>query len=263
MCLCNDSGDRHCDEMDSIFSSGYTLYPGEVFSISLVVVGIEFGTVAGVVQTNLVQPDGKVLPEFHQVLNVSMCTELNFTDLHSSPTPVRMYLTIEDGYEPYYDQEIINQSIQTYHGYPNIIPTELLTVPVFIDITLNACPAGFTLVGEPPKCDCYPQISEFISCEILNRTSFVSRNNTIWIGIDNHSTLFSKHCPFEYCSTYQVMVDLSDSDTQCAFNREGRLCGGCVEGYSLAIGSTHCLYCPNSSHFALILFCIFAVILCY
>ena len=256
VCLCNDSGIPCCDEMDSIFSSGYILYPGEVFSISLVVVGIEFGTVAGVVQTNLVQPDGKVLPEF-QVVNVTECTELNFQVLHCSPSQVKMYLTIEDRYALYYDQEIINQSVQTYHG-SHIIPTELLTVPVFIDITLNACPVGFTLVGELTKCDCYPQIAEFISCEILNHTSFVSRNNTIWIGIDNHSTLFSKHCPFEYCSIDQVIVDLSDPDTQCAFNHAGRLCGGCVEGYSLAIRSTHCHYCPNSSHFALILFFIFS-----
>ena len=38
VCLCDDSGIPRCDEMDSIFSSGYTLYPGEVFSLSLVAV---------------------------------------------------------------------------------------------------------------------------------------------------------------------------------------------------------------------------------
>ena len=261
VCLCNSSGIPRCDEMDSIFfSNSDSLYPGEAFPLSLVVVGIEFGTVAGVVQTNLVQQNGRVLPDFHQVLNVSRCTELNFTILHC-PSQVKMYLTIEDRYAPYYDEEIINQSIQDYHGYPNIIPTELLTVPVFIDITLLPCPPGFMLIGKSPKCDCYPQIAKFITCKILNHTGFVTRNNTVWIGIDNDTSegaLFSKFCPFEYCNVDEVVVDLSDPDIQCAFNHAGRLCGGCMEGYSLAIGSTHCLHCPNSSYFALVLFFIFA-----
>ena len=260
VCLCGDSSIPRCDDIDSIFLSGYTLYPGEVYYLSVAVVGTEFGTVAGVVQTNLVQSDGIVSPEYHQVLEVTKCTELNFAVLHSSPSQVKMYLTIEDRYAPYYDKQIIIESINNYHNNHDIIPSELLTAPIFIDITLLPCPPGFKLVGDPPKCDCYPQIAEFITCNILNGTSSVTRYNTVWIGIDSHTnnTLFSRSCPFEYCHFDQVVVDLSDPDTQCAFNHAGRLCGGCMEGYSLAIGSTHCLHCLNSSYFSLVLFFIFA-----
>ena len=257
VCLCSDSNSPICNDVESIFLSGYTLYPGEVFSLSVAVIGVEFGTVAGVVQTNLVQSHGVVSPEYHQVFNITECTDLSFTVLHFSPSQVTMYLTIEDRYAPYYDKQIIVESIRTYQY--DVIPSELLTVPIFVDITLLPCPPGFQLVGEPSKCDCYPQIAEFITCSILNGTSFVSRNNTVWIGIDkDNNTVFSTTCPFEYCHFDQVVVDLSDVDKQCAFNRAGRLCGGCVEGYSLAIGSTHCLNCPNSSYFALVLFFIFA-----
>ena len=262
VCICNDSGTPQCHDIDQIFLADYTLYPGEVFSLSVAVVGIEFGTVAGVVQTNLVQPDGKVCPDYHHVNNITECTKLCFAVLHSSPNRVRMYLTIEDRYAPYYDKKIIQQSIQTYndpHNH-NIIPTELLTVPIFIDITLQPCPPGFKLVGEPPGCDCYPQIGKFITCSILNGTRLVSRNDTVWIGIDNdtNDTLFSQSCHFEYCIFDQVMVDLTDPNTQCAFHHAGRLCGGCTKGYSLAIGSTHCLQCQNNSYLALIVFFIFA-----
>ena len=260
VCLCSDSNILSCDDIDSIFLSGYTLYPGEVFSLSVAVVGVEFGTVAGVVQTNLVQSDGVVSPEYHQVFDVTKCTNLNFTVLHSSPSQVKMYLTIEDRYAPYYDKQIIIESIKSYHNNHDIIPSELLTVPIFIDITLLPCPPGFTLIGEPPRCDCYPQIAKFITCNVFNGTSLVSRNDMVWIGIDSdtNNTLFSTSCPFEYCHFEKVVVDLSDPDTQCAFNHAGRLCGGCEEGYSLAIGSTRCLHCPNSSYFALILFFIIA-----
>ena len=261
VCICNDSYSPVCDDVDSIFLSGYTLYPGEVFNLSVAVVGVEFGTVAGVVQTNLVQPDGIVNPEYHPVFNVTKCTDLNFTVFHPSPSQVTMYLTIQNRYAPYYDKKIIMESITTYHENHNIIPSELLTVPIFVDITLLPCPPGFRLVGKHPKCDCYPQIAEFIVCSIVNGTGLVSRNRTVWIGIDNdnNNTIFSKSCPFEYCQFDQVVVDIStDTDSQCAFNRAGRLCGGCMEGYSLAIGSTHCLHCPNSSYFALVLFFIFA-----
>ena len=140
--------------MDMIFSSGYSLYPGEVFSLSMAVVGVEFGTVAGVVQASLVQSDGIVSPEYQQVSKIAGCTDLNFAVLHSSPSQVTMYLTIEDRYAPYYDKHIITESIRSYHVH-NIIPSELLTVPVFVDITLLSCPPGFQLVGEPPKCNCY------------------------------------------------------------------------------------------------------------
>ena len=54
-------------------------------------------------------------------------------------------------------------------------------------------------------------------------------------------------------------VDYSiDVDSQCDFNRAGRLCGGCKENYSLAIGSSHCIYCPNSNNLALLIFFIAA-----
>ena len=65
----------------------------------------------------------------------------------------------------------------------------------------------------------------------------------------------AQYCPFNYYNSREKTVDLqSDSSAQCAFNRAGRLCGGCRNGYSLAIGSSRCIHCPNNNHLALLIF---------
>ena len=46
----------------------------------------------------------------------------------------------------------------------------------------------------------------------------------------------------------------TDDDHACDFNKAGRLCGGCKENYSLAIGSSHCIHCPNNNNLALLIF---------
>ena len=46
----------------------------------------------------------------------------------------------------------------------------------------------------------------------------------------------------------------SDSSAQCAFNHTGKLCGGCRNGHSLAIGSSHCIKCSDNNNLALIIF---------
>ena len=60
----------------------------------------------------------------------------------------------------------------------------------------------------------------------------------------------------DYCnSSKELSVDLEDnSATQCAFNRAGKLCSGCKNNYSLAIGSSHCIHCPNNNNLALLIF---------
>ena len=46
----------------------------------------------------------------------------------------------------------------------------------------------------------------------------------------------------------------SNDDDACDYNKTGRMCGGCKESYSLAIGSSHCIYCPNNNNLALLIF---------
>ena len=70
--------------------------------------------------------------------------------------------------------------------------------------------------------------------------------------------IFSRHfCPFCVNNDTHLWVDVQSEESissQCASNREDRLCGGCREGYSLAIGSSSCVKCSNNSGLALLIF---------
>ena len=58
---------------------------------------------------------------------------------------------------------------------------------------------------------------------------------------------------------HSTEVTLKDMDSDvCDFNQAGRLCGGCQENYSLAIGSSLCIHCPNNDNLALLIFFIAA-----
>ena len=75
----------------------------------------------------------------------------------------------------------------------------------------------------------------------------MNRNSTDQIVI-------AEYCSSEHCKTSEKMVNFqNDPDAQCAFNHAGRLCGGCNENYSLALGSSHCIYCPNNNYLALLI----------
>ncbi len=50
-----------------------------------------------------------------------------------------------------------------------------------------------------------------------------------------------------------AVPDGEDHD-KCDFNKAGRMCGGCKENYSLAIGSSHCIHCPDNNNLALLIF---------
>ena len=52
-------------------------------------------------------------------------------------------------------------------------------------------------------------------------------------------------CPFDYCNTSPVKFALNESDLQCNYNRSGILCGKCIQGLSLMIGSNRCDNCTD------------------
>ncbi len=106
------------------------------------------------------------------------------------------------------------------------------------------------------RCDCIPQLADFVgTCVVSNGSGIVYRTGTKWIGTTGNGTnlAYYEFCPFDYCEVGSIGVDLYSSDSQCALNHSGVLCGGCPPGLSLAIGSSRCIYCPENSHVALLL----------
>ncbi len=81
--------------------------------------------------------------------------------------------------------------------------------------------------------------------------------------IDNETGVVAyKYCPFDYCKSEEISVNLYKPDSQCAFDHSGVLCGGCSPNLSLALGSPQCLPCSDNGHVAFfILFAIAGLVL--
>ena len=66
--------------------------------------------------------------------------------------------------------------------------------------------------------------------------------------------IYNRFCPLYYCKSGNKTVNIGDDPSkQCGSNRTGILCGACMENFSLAIGSSRCIECPNSHNMALLL----------
>ena len=128
---------------------------------------------------------------------------------------------------------------------------------VFIQFLPCTCPIGFQPY-ETTKCTCQcdSKLSMFITeCYEENKT--LARLGTFWIAylgtnysndLTEYEYLTHPQCPLDYClpPTSKVYISLSEefgSDEQCAFNRSGILCGKCQSGFSLSLGSSHCIKC--------------------
>lgn len=114
------------------------------------------------------------------------------------------------------------------------------------DVNLLPCPPAFTLSEAPYGCICEERLQKYTnSCNINNQT--ILRDGDFWVGYDNqsHGLILHSHCPFHYCKAKAVNFSLDEVDLQCDHNRTGLLCGACLPGLSLALGSSRCLPCSD------------------
>lgn len=267
ICLCDSDGKYPlCSDSSRIFSVyNRSVYPGEEFSISVAVVGAEFGATVGEVYAkllNTLSSASLLSSQKPQVIqNSHQCTQLKYS-INSNNTNEIIYLTSNNVTLKYYgDTKEISNSINDYENI-HVIPYSLLTTPVFINVTLSPCPLGFTLVRNS-YCDCYPELKQHdVRCLFENGTGFITRKNNNWVGAqvyknETKGVLFGSHCPLDYCIQDEKNLNLEiqkGSDNQCTFHHAGTLCGGCKRGYSIAIGSNRCLNCTTNNNIALLLF---------
>jgi hypothetical protein len=247
-----------------------TAYPGETFSINAITVGADLGTTTGTVYAKIMRSsNGSIIGrfgesqhhdrefEYYQVSSKDHCTTLNFR-IHSQSKHVVLYLVSRNAsyrreYRDFYYSSV-DTAIEEYDR-EDTVSTVLLTTPIFINVALKDCPPGFSPTGDSPYtyCDCYAELLGYkISCALKDGVGRIIREGDIWIGVDEgNEMMFNDRCLSEYCNQESVAVRMeglaNESDSQCAFNHAGVLCGGCQEGYSLSLGSTHCLDCYGSS----------------
>ena len=138
------------------------------------------------------------------------------------------------------------------------------TLSVVVNVVSCSCSPGLIPSENTNECSCvcdhrYKPFSERIrTCDPNN--GMVERQGQFWIKYFNDTTQIDSdpyfiypYCPYDYCHppSLSVSVDLSldnGSDSQCANYRGGLLCGSCLPGYSLSLGSSKCMECSNSWH---------------
>ena len=126
---------------------------------------------------------------------------------------------------------------------------------VRIEVTC-ICPIGFQISNnDETACDCVcHQVLQPYDKTCNSTTQSIVRKDNFWIAYIDYTNssgyIIHPHCPFDYCypPEKQVSVNLNlpnGSDTQCASNRAGTLCGTCKSGLSVSLGSSRCLHCPT------------------
>ena len=127
---------------------------------------------------------------------------------------------------------------------------------VRIEVTCK-CPIGFQVSTNADEtaclCTCDQILQPYTRTECNATTQSIIRRDEFWITYINQTNSSGyqiyPYCPFDYCHPpgEQVSVNLNlphGSNAQCAAHRSGTLCGSCESGYSISLGSSHCLQCP-------------------
>ena len=127
---------------------------------------------------------------------------------------------------------------------------------VRIEVTCK-CPIGFQISNHADEmaclCTCDQILQLYTRTECNATTQSIIRRDEFWITYINQTNLSGyliyPYCPFDYCHPpgEQVGVNLNlphGSDAQCAAHHSSTLCGSCEPGYSISLGSSHCLQCP-------------------
>ena len=281
VCICPDQSTPDCLAIlpgQNIPHLHYTVYPGQNFTIPAAVVGFNFALTSGSVYAEfLLNSEASLGSEFQKVQGVSHtgCSQLQYSVL-SKTTQETLVLTTNGEQVAYYITSAIKDEIRIQNDHNSTsnpsryytnnkfitnltdsvfhlaghIVESLQDSPVFVSVHLLDCPPGFKLT-DSNRCDCDGKILEnLLTCNISDQT--ISRHGTTWVnasfsGNTSIGVIIHQHCPFEYCKSEWLDVNLTHPETQCAFDHYGTLCGGCKPGQSLALGSSQCLsQCSNN-----------------
>ena len=229
VCFCNIESELDCSYQPPTIK----VKKGYAFNVLLVAVDQANHSVDANISSFLSSKEGSIIEGQIQQL-VRNCTNLKFNIV--SP----------------YDSETLYLFAEGPCG-----SSRLSTQSLSIEFTNCTCPIGFDPLENRIKreciCTCDSQLSPHVDVTTCNSTtgSFVKVNTgtNSWITpIDSSMYIIYPHCPFDYCKSENVTMNLNlpnRTDEQCANNRTGRLCGACQQNYSLSLGSSRCLECQN------------------
>lgn len=227
ICFCNN-GEPDCSEGNITM---VTVRRGELFTFSVIIVGQLDMPVPSTLRTYIKNEENTTeLRQLRYVIS-STCTDVGFR-LKSAE---------------------VSKTLALYPDGPcgNTKNTRRESSIIFAP-----CPAGFDLEGNGCVCEHrLLDLNSTIKCNV--DTSLIERPENSWIQPiwgENRSYdgfLLHPNCPLEYCKpassitllNFSLGPDVSDS--LCAPQRSGVLCGQCERNYSLTLSKFHCQSCEN------------------
>ena len=236
VCICRNSTINKYETETHI-----QVFPGQTFEIDVVAVGQRFGIVPATVRA---ETGSNLIDSIQKLQDTEKeCTNLKYT-IRSSNINETMVLRV--------DRQDIPQN--------ETVTTELLQFRVLIHV--KACPAGFVFESKQNICLCHQYLlDQGVQCNFNSYT--VNRNAQQWIGLmrPTMDIVIHHHCPYDYCKSHALFLNLSSPDDQCSFSRSGVLCGACRPGLSHVLGTSNCKKCSNSWLSLTLVFALAGVIL--
>ena len=119
---------------------------------------------------------------------------------------------------------------------------------LLVTIDVESCPLGFQLLNK--HCDCDNRLlkaSLNVECSISNVVVILTDRG--WLSYRDGLLRTHFDCPLDYCLQSKIYISPLQPDAQCANNRGGVLCGGCLANYSLVLGSWKCMECSHPSSY--------------
>ena len=220
VCICNEDSAINC----STRSVDRLIYPGQFISLSLATVGVCGGISPGELVTSNSSMTEVIL------LNVSQATSGRNC--------------IKFGYKLY--SQFNNGSIFLRHA-TNPGEKRLADSSLMVNVTFLQCPFGFTLSSKACQCNNVIESINGTQCSIDWMPHPIRRSGNNWLSYNQqyNCTVAHENCPFDYCNTSAVYLNLIHPDLQCTNGRSGTLCGECQTGLSLTLGSNKCESCNN------------------
>ena len=221
------------------------VYPGKTFNVHLVTIGLCGG----------ISPETVVVEHDKQINLISSkvdFTAITCTTLNSKFTTFNYNIIVK----------LITYISNTAIMF-NVPDGDIYDIrPIIVNLTILPCPLGLVVNFTSGDCVCNNDISHIPG--FICNTSWMpypiqrSGNNWIYHRYDD-CTIAHIGCPFDYCNTLPVKFALNESDLQCNYNRSGILCGQCIQGLSLMIGSNRCANCTDTKLVSVSIFIIAAV----
>ena len=228
LCISNEGSTNHCGSPVPMSVS-----PGETFIVALLAIDQYSNPIDGVeVMSNQINTDD---------YRISHSTIMTNSSYQFFPFTALVH-----------NREIVeNQKTLKFSLY--IGPDGQCRNITHLNIRVQPCPLGFEFSSDIRKCSCSKVLQKFTEDCNIEEMMIGRSSNNLWINLTADYILYHDGgCPLNYCRN-AVNVPQNNPDIQCSEGRTGKLCGNCMEGYSLALGSLVCKPNCTDDYLALIL----------